>query len=455
MNLKKSFLSILALFLFAPMAVAQETTLLKGHVDVAAPTQVTMIYDHDGDVIVNETETDADGNFQFIGSLPSPTKNAFLYINAKPYGAFLEKGKIVEMDIKATDVVFKGDNIPENEYVNTYQQVFFSGNFKLSPEEIFDYANSKEKLQSSYDKVLEKINHIRPEMKEDARDLASNFRDHYSIQLMRMDRDGVDHTKEYKEIIAKIDPNADNSRYSGIIKDWYNEAPFLHNMQQNANSLADIYADIFKGIDASLSNNANKKNLYNNIGTMFFMYQPAEEDVNKFLTAVEPLIADSPILKKNFMDIYESMKVNVHDGDLLPTDPTLIAPDGSTCKLSNLLGKNTVYIDIWATWCRPCCAEIPHLEKLVERFKGNDKISFISISQDDDKDKWLRKVEKDNPQWPQYIFEPKSGEEFLKAMTINAIPRFLIIGKDRRIISIDAQRPSSENIDNILTKASE
>lgn len=59
----------------------------------------------------------------------------------------------------------------------------------------------------------------------------------------------------------------------------------------------------------------------------------------------------------------------------------MTAPDGRVVRLSELFGK-FLYIDVWATWCGPCCAEISHLEKLVERFAGNDKVRFVSISSD-------------------------------------------------------------------------
>ena len=37
-----------------------------------------------------------------------------------------------------------------------------------------------------------------------------------------------------------------------------------------------------------------------------------------------------------------------------------------------------MYIDVWATWCGPCNAEIPHLKKLEEEFEGRN-ICFVSI----------------------------------------------------------------------------
>ncbi|MDE5916359.1 MAG: TlpA family protein disulfide reductase, partial [Duncaniella sp.] len=164
-------------------------------------------------------------------------------------------------------------------------------------------------------------------------------------------------------------------------------------------------------------------------------------------------LSRAPMVREHLLKVYESMKPKVNNGDAVPTDPVLIAPDGSKCKLSELLGKTVVYIDIWATWCGPCCREIPHMDKLVERFKGNDAITFVSISRDDNRQAWLKKLERDNPAWPQYIFDKASGDEFMNAMSISGIPRFLLIGKDGKFIAIDAARPSNADIDTILNYA--
>lgn len=42
--------------------------------------------------------------------------------------------------------------------------------------------------------------------------------------------------------------------------------------------------------------------------------------------------------------------------------------------------RDTVYlIDFWATWCAPCIESIPHMDSLIERYRGK-KVKFISIT---------------------------------------------------------------------------
>lgn len=57
------------------------------------------------------------------------------------------------------------------------------------------------------------------------------------------------------------------------------------------------------------------------------------------------------------------------EGFLAP-DFTLDTPDGSKVTLSELRGK-IVVVNLWATWCLPCRAETPALEKAYEQYKNS------------------------------------------------------------------------------------
>lgn len=133
-------------------------------------------------------------------------------------------------------------------------------------------------------------------------------------------------------------------------------------------------------------------------------------------------------------------------------DMKMTAPDGSEVMLSSLEGK-VVYIDLWATWCGPCCKEIPHLEKLVERMKNNSDIVIISVSCDDTQDPWLKKIGEDKPVWGQYWMSGEVADEFMGKLGIRAIPRFLIVDSDGNFFDADAPRPSDPSIDEVLISA--
>ncbi len=53
--------------------------------------------------------------------------------------------------------------------------------------------------------------------------------------------------------------------------------------------------------------------------------------------------------------------------------------DGNLLELSSLKGK-VVFINFWATWCPPCIAEMPSIQRLYDEYK--DDIAFIIVSQE-------------------------------------------------------------------------
>jgi thiol-disulfide isomerase/thioredoxin len=56
---------------------------------------------------------------------------------------------------------------------------------------------------------------------------------------------------------------------------------------------------------------------------------------------------------------------------------------GRTWRLKELEGK-TILINVWATWCGPCEAELPHLEKFYEKVKGRSDIQVLTFDIDED-----------------------------------------------------------------------
>lgn len=52
-------------------------------------------------------------------------------------------------------------------------------------------------------------------------------------------------------------------------------------------------------------------------------------------------------------------------------DFTLKGPGGRPVSLRELKGK-VVLLHFWATWCKPCKEEFPHLEKVYREFKDRD-----------------------------------------------------------------------------------
>ncbi|MBQ7279635.1 MAG: TlpA family protein disulfide reductase [Bacteroidales bacterium] len=125
---------------------------------------------------------------------------------------------------------------------------------------------------------------------------------------------------------------------------------------------------------------------------------------------------------------------------------------GKRVMLSDLKGK-VIYIDVWATWCRPCLNEIPHLENVYQHYRNNKDIMIVSVSIDDNRASWLEKITIDRAPWPQYIINDPQNSALVQNYQINSIPRFLLIDKDGKLLSFNAPRPSDEQIFAVLDQA--
>lgn len=125
---------------------------------------------------------------------------------------------------------------------------------------------------------------------------------------------------------------------------------------------------------------------------------------------------------------------------------------GGLTKLEDFKGKY-VYVDVWATWCAPCRAEIPFLKKIEEKYHGKN-IEFLSISIDTKKDyeKWKKFVTDKELGGVQLFADNDWNSEFIKAFGINSIPRFLLIDPDGNVLNANADRPSSEDLDKVLSE---
>jgi thiol-disulfide isomerase/thioredoxin len=119
-------------------------------------------------------------------------------------------------------------------------------------------------------------------------------------------------------------------------------------------------------------------------------------------------------------------------------------------QLSDLRGK-LVYVDVWATWCGPCIAEIPSLKTLEEKLHDKN-IAFVSVSVDDpdDKEKWKNFVAERELGGIQLMEANGWESDIMGAYNINGIPRFLLIDQQGKIITAQAPRPSDKSTESLL-----
>ncbi len=101
--------------------------------------------------------------------------------------------------------------------------------------------------------------------------------------------------------------------------------------------------------------------------------------------------------------------------------------DGQRVSLDELKGR-AVLIDFWATWCEACRGALPHIKDITKKFQGQPLV-ILSVSLDDNEQKWKEFVAKNEMTWPQYRDGGFKGP-IATLFGVRAIPQTFTIDAD-------------------------
>ena len=446
---------IMAVAFLLAMPQSTQAQLLKGKL-ANFKEDIALNYAPDGNIMYSEyhnLKVDADGSFTFDMEMTQPTADVIIYVGEKgTLGAQLVKGKTVEMTITKVDgdlqVAFKAPNIDVCRFLNQKAKSFDMVNYDpMDP--------SMRKPNAEYRALLEKENAkvkaLLPKIKD--KKLRSYYSDlaaaEYKWLKVRLIADDCEHKKidrrtntDLQELLNDLDVN-DAINYQTNLSLW----TLLNKTKSEMKGNNEAYSYELMDLTKQMVINPNlRKQMVQIIGQNYYTYGDGTGNVEEFTKRFREFagehanIADG--MYKQFMEVKKA-KEKTASGVPAP-DITLDLPDGKQVQLKDICKGKFTYIDVWATWCGPCKMEIPFMEKLVERFKGNDKVMFISISVDENVEAWKKMIEKDKPQWAQYNIHGKTNQQFSADWGITGIPRFIMIDKNGNIFAADATRPSNE-----------
>lgn len=165
-----------------------------------------------------------------------------------------------------------------------------------------------------------------------------------------------------------------------------------------------------------------------------------------------------PLAKKECSSVYGFKQLEDIYLDMLPFEPGSKAfpfimkdSEGKIVSLEQFKGK-VVYLDFWASWCRPCLGEIPAGEELKKHFAGKDVV-FINISIDEAEDKWIAARNRYNISGIHLISNNRNSPEVQKKYKVQSIPSYFLIDKNGNFLSAPAPRPSNPGIKDLIEKA--
>ena len=108
--------------------------------------------------------------------------------------------------------------------------------------------------------------------------------------------------------------------------------------------------------------------------------------------------------------------------------------DGKLLKLSDFVGKgNYVLVDFWASWCKPCMKEMPHLIKLHNTYKDKG-LTVLGVNISDKHENFMKALKEQKIEYAQMEIPTYAKENGAKIYNVNSIPHIMLIAPDGTIL---------------------
>ena len=108
-------------------------------------------------------------------------------------------------------------------------------------------------------------------------------------------------------------------------------------------------------------------------------------------------------------------------------------------------------IDLWATWCGPCMAELPKVKAAYEKLHPQG-FEILGISFDREKPELEKVIGKLKIPWPQYLDEGEDGKKLGNEFGISGIPTMWLIDKKGVLRDLNAREGLAEKVEKLLAE---
>lgn len=129
---------------------------------------------------------------------------------------------------------------------------------------------------------------------------------------------------------------------------------------------------------------------------------------------------------------------------------TMRTIDGKNISFQEVLAKHegqTIFIDIWASWCGDCLQGIPGVKEIQ---KNNSQLTYLFLSLDRKESSWKAGIQKHNLVGEHYYVKSGIKGAFGKAIGLDWIPRYMIVNPDGSIKLFEAVKTNDEALQNAI-----
>lgn len=382
----------------------------------------------------HEIATDEDGNFSLAFNLEEPT-----YFSLGRNKLYLQPGDELYMEVNYRDpeaAVFEGRNAHLLSYLTGVafpkSGSYLEGGRNLTSDNIAETAALAATKTEERRGLLNQLD--APEeflVLEEMRLKLDQLNTVLSMPVYGSFKGYWDTSETQKAEVLQPVKSELNELAAGIMQDAHMKHPNFRDMMYEFVDAQMQREGIFTGLKFTPFMNE-----YDALGALVKqmelegLTEDIQQQARQFM-AVEHSAAYKEMVQAKLVE-YEKLKSGKPAMDVLFANAL-----GEEVPLTNFKGK-LIYVDLWATWCGPCIEELPAFEQLKKDY-ANEDVAFVPVSIDTNMEQWEKYLATHNlPKQKEYIINRLDLSDY-KVITI---PRYLLIDRDFRIISVFAPKPS-------------
>lgn len=122
------------------------------------------------------------------------------------------------------------------------------------------------------------------------------------------------------------------------------------------------------------------------------------------------------------------------------------ASTGQTVRLSDRVKNGPVVFSFWATWCGPCRDELPHLQRLSQKYAG--RVQFYGVNSNDPKEAIQAFSTQMGLTFPQLSDDRR---EIANRYGVEAIPVLVVVDAKRRLRAVSVGYDPGEDLEASLS----